>query len=67
MKFNEFMKDVIISEGVYDPYIFKAVFMAGGPGSGKSHVGRAMFSGLGLKELNSDVVFENTLSPLIWH
>ena len=25
-------------EGVYDPNIFKAFFMAGGPGSGKSYV-----------------------------
>ena len=24
-------------EGVYDPNIFKAFFMAGGPGSGKSY------------------------------
>ena len=25
-------------EGVYDPNIFKAIFLAGGPGSGKSYV-----------------------------
>ena len=28
----------IINEGVYDPGIFKAIFLAGGPGSGKSFV-----------------------------
>jgi len=27
-----------LEEGVNDPAIFKAVFMAGGPGSGKSFV-----------------------------
>ena len=27
-----------ITEGVYDPAIFKAFFLAGGPGSGKSWV-----------------------------
>jgi hypothetical protein len=31
MKLND-----IIVEGVYDPGIFKAIFLAGGPGSGKS-------------------------------
>ena len=31
------LKD-IINEGVYDPGIFKAIFLAGGPGSGKSFV-----------------------------
>ena len=28
----------VINEGVYDPGIFKAIFLAGGPGSGKSFV-----------------------------
>ena len=27
----------ILKEGVYDPGIFKAIFTAGGPGSGKSY------------------------------
>jgi len=27
-----------LQEGVYDPNIFKAFFLAGGPGSGKSYV-----------------------------
>ncbi len=29
-----------LQEGVYDPNIFKAFFLAGGPGSGKSYVVR---------------------------
>ena len=28
----------LFTEGVYDPNIFKAIFLAGGPGSGKSYV-----------------------------
>ena len=27
-----------LQEGLYDPNIFKAFFLAGGPGSGKSYV-----------------------------
>lgn len=34
MRVEEVIKSV--EEGVNDPHIFKAVFMAGGPGSGKS-------------------------------
>ena len=34
-------------EGVYDPNIFKAFFLAGGPGSGKSFVVRRATGGLG--------------------
>jgi len=43
-------------EGINDPYIYKAVFLAGGPGSGKSFVGKHMFDGLGVKFSNSDDV-----------
>ena len=50
-----------IKEGVYDPNIFKAVFMAGGPGSGKSHIARKTTGGLGLKIINSDDAFERYL------
>ena len=48
-------------EGVYDPNIFKAFFMAGGPGSGKSYVAGKTTAGLGLKVVNSDIVFEKYL------
>lgn len=41
-------------EGINDPYIFKAIFLAGGPGSGKSFIGEHMFKGLGVKFVNSD-------------
>ena len=48
-------------EGVYDQNIFKAFFMAGGPGSGKSYVVRKSTGGTGLKIVNSDEAFERLL------
>jgi len=48
-------------EGVYDKNIFKAVFLAGGPGSGKSYVVGQTTGGLGLKVVNSDDNFERLL------
>jgi cytidylate kinase len=47
-----------LQEGVYDPNIFKAFFLAGGPGSGKSYVVRKTTGGTGLKIVNSDPAFE---------
>ena len=51
-----------ITEGVYDPNIFKAFFLAGGPGSGKSWVSQRTLSGMGLKVINSDRAFEIALN-----
>ena len=50
-----------IQEGVYDPNIFKAVFLAGGPGSGKSYVVRKTTGGLGMKIVDSDAIYEKDL------
>ena len=54
-----------LQEGVYDPNILKAFFMAGGPGSGKSYVVKRTTGGLGLKIVNSDDVFEKYLLDAI--
>ena len=60
----------ILNEGVYDPGIFKAIFTAGGPGSGKSYAAATLFgmpekmpfvSAKGLKSVNSDKYFETYL------
>jgi len=51
----------ILAEGVYDPGIFKAFFLAGGPGSGKSYVVRRTTGGLGMKIVNSDDIYEKML------
>jgi len=65
------LKEQIIIEGVDDPGILKCVFMAGGPGSGKSFTAmeifgidkqlKSSFSSTGLKNVNSDSVFESEL------
>lgn len=48
-----------LSEGVNDPAIFKAVFLAGGPGSGKSFIaGKTGLPALGYRIVNSDDAFE---------
>ena len=50
-----------LQEGLQDPNIFKAFFLAGGPGSGKSYVVRKTTGGTGLKVVNSDDAFEKLL------
>jgi dephospho-CoA kinase len=56
MRIEEIVKS--LEEGPNDPHIFKAVFLAGGPGSGKSFVANKMLKGTGLKTVNSDDIFE---------
>ncbi len=52
-----------IEEGVNDPAIFKAIFLAGGPGSGKSFiVGKTGLTSLGFKVVNPDTAFEKALN-----
>ena len=50
-----------LQEGLYDPNIFKAFFLAGGPGSGKSYVAGRTMGGHGLKSVNADEAFEYLL------
>jgi predicted kinase len=71
---NQFKKELfieMITEGVDDPGILKCVFLAGGPGSGKSYTAKEIFgvgksvtssvSAGGLKLVNSDMAFEKAL------
>ena len=54
-----------INEGPNDPAIFKAIFTAGGPGSGKSYVVRnSGFQSMGFKVVNSDIAFEKMLKAM---
>lgn len=48
----------ILAEGVHDKGIFKAVFLSGGPGSGKDYVLDNTLSGHGMVEINSDKALE---------
>ena len=60
LNFNDFLyNQEAINEGVYDKNIFKAFFLAGGPGSGKSWVSARTLMGQGMKVINSDDGFEN--------
>ena len=59
----------LIEEGVNDPGILKAVFLAGGPGSGKSFVAGQLYgipdkintSAYGMKLVNQDKALEMLL------
>jgi predicted kinase len=53
------MRYMDLNEGPNDPNIFKAIFLAGGPGSGKSFVVSQLgLTAMGLRIINSDDVFE---------
>lgn len=63
MSILNFAEYIQLSEGINDPSIFKAVFLAGGPGSGKSFVvGKTSLMSLGFKLVNSDVAYERSLA-----
>lgn len=47
-----------ILEGPHDPHRFKAIFVLGGPGSGKTFIAKKLMAGTGLKSVNVDDVFE---------
>ena len=54
--------DLVLDEGVNDPGIFKAIILAGGPGSGKTVVAGALGLGsMGLKVVNSDIWFQHLM------
>lgn len=50
-----------LEEGIQDPGNNKAVFLFGGPGSGKDYILSQVLQGHGLTELNSDIAFEYLL------
>ncbi len=69
-KLTKYLTDpFLIEEGINDPGILKAVFLAGGPGSGKSYVASGLFgipktvntSAYGLKLVNQDNELERML------
>ena len=72
MNLLELLKKHNLLEGVDDPSTLKCIFMAGGPGSGKSTVARELFdlpsdlsvNKYGLKLINSDQEFERMLHQM---
>jgi len=71
IKLKDLLNPNILNEGVDDPGILKCIFMAGGPGSGKSYTAKEIFgvgkdtlaavSAGGLKLVNSDIAFTKSL------
>ncbi len=53
--------DLLLSEGVYDKGIFKAIFLGGGPGSGKSFFRDKVLKGHGFKIINPDIFYEHKI------
>ena len=72
---RKIIRETLLREGVYDQGVLKAVFMAGGPGSGKSFTAAKIFgvpdsskwasgTASGLKLVNSDPAFELQLKKM---
>jgi len=63
VKIRDLLESKILVEGVHDPAIFKAVFVIGGPGSGKSKVSELLaLKSLGFVTVNSDEAFSHLLT-----
>ena len=66
-KDQQFLEEAykIVQEGYYDPAIFKAVFLIGGPGSGKSYVANKLgLASMGFSMINQDYPFEKKMKEL---
>ena len=72
---RDLIRQTLLQEGIYDPGILKAVFLAGGPGSGKSYTAKGIFgvprdmklaagTASGLRFINSDPAFERELKKM---
>jgi len=59
---RRYLDEITLEEGVDDQGIFKAIFLAGGPGSGKSYIAARTTDGAGLKVVNSDKALEHLLA-----
>jgi hypothetical protein len=55
---HEHINEEVVAEGINDPGKLKAIFLAGGPGSGKDYVMKSVLDGEGLKEINTDTALE---------
>ena len=71
LKLMDLLSEDLLKESVFDKSILKCIFMAGGPGSGKSYVVKELFgiptdnsvsTSHDLKVVNSDAEFEHLIS-----
>ena len=65
LSFADFINLVeeVLDEGIHDPARRKAIFLAGGPGSGKSYVSKKTTHGLGFKHADffpSSILFKTS-------
>lgn len=58
MKIYEVLEILQLDEGVHDKGIFKAIFLSGGPGSGKSFFTERAIKGNGFRVINPDKALE---------
>lgn len=66
IKSDTYLKEIVpmfsntseVTEGVNDKHIFKAIFTAGGPGSGKTTISKKLLAHKGFKEVNVDRFIE---------
>jgi hypothetical protein len=56
-----YVTESTLTEGINDPAKMKAVFLAGGPGSGKDFIMKKALVGHGLTEVNSDNALEHLM------
>ena len=56
-----YVTESYLDEGINDPAKGKAIFMAGGPGSGKDWIMNRTLAGHGLTEINSDNALEHLM------
>ena len=73
LKLRDLINENLLKESVFDKSILKCIFMAGGPGSGKSYVSKEIFgmpketsvsTSYDMKVVNSDREFEYLLGQL---
>lgn len=59
MKISEILNNFIISEAsIHDQHRFKAIFMSGSPGAGKTFIAKKLFRNTGLRPINIDDLVE---------
>lgn len=59
MRIYEILNNLSLLEAsIYDQHRFKAVFMSGSPGAGKTYISKKLFKNTGLRPINTDDLVE---------
>lgn len=62
--FGHEIGEELVQDGVNDPNIFKAIFVVGGPGSGKSFIAKRISKITGMRTVDPDMFFEYLLKKV---